>query len=388
MREPIIYVKAILNLLIAIATIAVIIFVFPKVLGFFMPFVIGWIIAMIANPMVKWLEKHVKIVRKHSSAIIIVLTLALLVFLIYYLGALLGREAMELVQDLPNLYANMDSQLKSASDSIAHVLKFLPNNLVGTVGTMQSSLSTFISGALKNIEIPTVSAAGSLAKNVAEIFFMTIMTILSAYFFIAERDHMALYLRNHLPKPVQDSYRMIMDSLKKAIGGYFKAQLKITGVILLIIFIGLEILQVNYSFFIAFVIALIDLLPIFGTGAVFWPWALIDAISGNYLNAIGIMIIYVVCQVVRQILQPKMVGDSIGMSPLTTLVLMYVGYKLKGVLGMILGLPVGMILITFYQAGLFNGLIDTVKMLIGDLNRFRKIEKKEMSDPYTKDEDK
>ena len=166
-----------------------------------------------------------------------------------------------------------------------------------------------------------------------------------------------------------------MNNFKLAVGGYLKAQLKITFVIMVIVFIGLVIFRVDYSFFIACIIAFIDLLPIFGTGAVFWPWALFEVLTGDYGMAIGIMVIYFICQVVRQILQPKMVGDSIGVSPFLTLVFMYVGYKIKGIAGLILGLPIGMIIINFYQAGAFDGIINTVKMIVNDINDFRKMEK-------------
>src|SRR5699024_10636194 len=129
--------------------------------------------------------------------------------------------------------------------------------------------------------------------------------------------------------------------------------------------------KIDYSFFLACIVAFIDLLPGFGTGTVFWPWALFELLSGNYGMALGIMIIYFVCQVVRQVLQPKMVGDSIGISPFMTLVFMYIGYKIKGILGLILGLPVGMVIINFYQAGAFDGIINMIKIIIDDINNFR-----------------
>ena len=87
------------------------------------------------------------------------------------------------------------------------------------------------------------------------------------------------------------------------------------------------------------------------------PWAIIDVISGNYFRAIGLVIIYLICQVVKQLLQPKMVGDSIGLNPLATLLFMFVGYRLYGVFGMIIGIPVGMVLVNMYRIGMFDRLI-------------------------------
>lgn len=375
MREPKIYIKAILNLLIALITILIIIYAVPKLLGFFMPFAIGWVIALIANPMVKWLEKNVKIVRKHSSAIIVIGTIAIIILVLYYVITILGREFMGLIQDLPKLYADFDKQLESAAKSLNGLYSMLPDNMQGKFDNLNDSLSIYISDFIKTIEIPSISAAGSLAKNVAEVFFMTIITILSAYFFIAERENLSTYMKNHTPGSIQEKYTLIMSNFKLAVGGYLKAQLKITFIMMVIVFIGLEILKVDYSFFIAFIVAFIDLLPIFGTGAVFWPWALIDALSGNYVRAIGIMVIYLICQIIRQILQPKMVGDSIGISPFMTLLFMYIGYKFQGIIGLILGLPIGMIIVNFYHAGIFDGIINTIKMIAEDINNFRKMDK-------------
>lgn len=370
-----IYIKALLNLFIAMMTIVLIFFVLPKILNFFMPFVIGWIIAMIANPIVKWLEKKVKILRKHSSVIIIVATIVLIIIILYYGIIMFSREAMGFIQDLPNLYADFDKQIQAAYSSLDGLYGMLPKDFQDMVDYLGTETSKYVTNSLSEIKMPTISEAGSLAKNVAEMFFMTIITILSAYFFIAEREILMDYVKKHTPNTIQERYSMVVNSFKKAVGGYLKAQLKITGIMMIIVFIGLEILRVDYSFLIAFLVAFIDLLPIFGTGAVFWPWALIDVLTGNYFRAIGIMIIYLLCQIIRQVLQPKLVGDSIGISPLMTLVFMFIGYKLKGVLGMILGLPVGMILVSFYHAGIFDGMIHTIKMIVDDINEFRKIDK-------------
>lgn len=370
-----IYVKALLNLFIAIMTILIIIFVIPKVLNFFMPFVIGWIIAMIANPIVKVLEKKVKILRKYSSAIIIIVTIALIITIIYYGTIILVREGIGFVQDLPVIYDELNKQIQTAYDSLDGIYGMLPHDFQGMVDFVGTEISEYVSDSLSSIKMPTISAAGSIAKNVAEIFFMTIITILSAYFFIAERDNLIDYIKKYTPGTIQDRYNMVVNSFVKAVVGYLKAQLKITFIMVAIIFIGLEILGVDYSFFLALAIAFIDLLPIFGTGAVFWPWALINALTGNYFRAIGIMVIYLLCQIIRQVLQPKLVGDSIGISPLMTLFFMFIGYRFMGILGMIIGLPVGMIIVSFYHAGIFDGMMHTMKMIVDDINEFRRIDK-------------
>ena len=130
--------------------------------------------------------------------------------------------------------------------------------------------------------------------------------------------------------------------------------------------------SVSYSDFISYRNSILDFLPVFGTGAVLWPWALLDMLAGNYFRAIGLVVIYLICQITKQVLQPKMVGDSIGISPLATLFFLYVGYRLYGIVGMIIGVPVGMVIINLYRVGMFDRLIKGFKIIIHDLNEFRK----------------
>ena len=113
----------------------------------------------------------------------------------------------------------------------------------------------------------------------------------------------------------------------------------------------------------AVLIAFLDFLPFFGTGTALIPWALYQIFTSDYREAIGLFILYGVTQLVRQIIQPKLVGDSVGLNPLVTLFLLYFGYKLGGLLGMILAVPIGMILINLYKAGAFDYILDDVKVL-------------------------
>jgi sporulation integral membrane protein YtvI len=214
--------------------------------------------------------------------------------------------------------------------------------------------------------------ASSLAQNIADIFLTIIITILSAYFFIAKKEEITAGVKNVLPVSVVEGWRFIYENFTKAVGGYFKAQFKIMLVLTAIMFVGFEILRVSYSFLLALAIAFLDFLPVFGTGAVLWPWALLDMLSGNYFRAVGMIVLYLICQIVKQVLQPKMVGDSIGISPLSTLLFLYTGYRLNGVLGMIIGVPVGMVIVNLYRIGMFDRLIKGFKIMIHDLNEFRK----------------
>ena len=150
------------------------------------------------------------------------------------------------------------------------------------------------------------------------------------------------------------------------------AQFRIMFVVAAILAAGFLILQIPYSLLLAVLIALLDFLPVFGTGTVLIPWAVIKLLTGEYYLAAGMGLLYVLTQVVRQAIQPKIVGDSMGLSPLTTLFLLYIGFKVSGLGGMILAVPIGLVFFNLYKYGIYDSMIDNLKIFIHDIQEFRK----------------
>ncbi|MFW5668428.1 MAG: sporulation integral membrane protein YtvI [Acetivibrio ethanolgignens] len=366
------YMRILTDFVCAGILLAVLIFIVPRALGFFMPFVIGWIISMIANPLVRFLEKNVKMLRKHSSALVIIAALAIVVAAVYFGLGILVREGISLMQDLPEIFAELQVNISDTLKNLEGLARYLPDSTKGFLDDMGSSISGFLTSAISRIDVSTLGVAGSLVKNVADVFLMAIITILSAYFFIADRDKLVAGFKRILPDSVKESMNLIKSNFIEALGAYFKAQFKIMIVMVVILFIGFELLDVHYSFFLGILVAFLDFLPFFGTGTILWPWALMDIIGGEYFHAVCLAIIYLICQLLHQLLQPKLVGDGIGLSPLATLVFMFSGYRIKGVLGMILGIPIGMAVLSLYKAGAFDRLIAGAKVILHDINEYRK----------------
>ncbi len=160
--------------------------------------------------------------------------------------------------------------------------------------------------------------------------------------------------------------------MRRLIGGYFLAQFRIMCVVAVILWLGFLILAVPYGVVLAVLIAMLDFLPMFGTGTALFPWALVKLLTGEPAFASGLILIYLLTQVVRQIIQPKIVGDSMGLPPLMTLFLLYLGFKLRGLSGMILAVPVGIVVLNLFQYGAFDSLIENCRLLWDEIQRFRK----------------
>lgn len=372
MEDSKLYIRILVNFLLTIVGILLAVFLLPRLLRFFLPFVIAFLISSIANPFVRFMEKKIKIVRKTSSAIMIVLVLGGVVGLLYLMIRFLANQIMNLYEDRFAIYHEIKAVLESFALRMEVIFEKLPMDMQSTLENLEESLTIWAENFLMGIELPSVAVATGYVGSVVEVIFISIITILAAYFLTAERDNIGDRLTVIMPKVVLKYYDMVVSSFKRAVGGYFKAQFKIMLILILIMVVGFALLRVKYGLLLATLIAALDFLPVFGTGAIFWPWIVVDVIIGDYKQAIFLGILYLTCQLVKQLLQPKMVGDSVGMNPLAALFYMFVGYRFGGVFGMIIGIPVGMIIVSLYHAGMFDQLIKGIRILAGAINDFRK----------------
>lgn len=369
--------RILLNILIPVCTIVLIFWLTPKALRFFSPFVVGGVLALIANPLVRFLERKVKMRRKFGTVLIIGGVLALVIGGGGLLLVRLGRELFSFLTDLPAVLESVGRQLQTVAVRLEELASRLPlgtpdmdlsDTLAGLGDALLEAVKNFVAG----LGAPTVEAAGNLAKSIPSAFVTVFITILSAYFFLAEKENVAAFYRRAMPKKPQEYLDLLGRSTKRLVGGYFLAQFKIMGVVALLLVAGFLILRVPYAAIWALLIAFLDFLPVFGTGTVLIPWALIELLNSRFYMAAGLTACWLITQAVRQMIQPKVVGDSMGLNPLLTLFFLYLGFRFSGIGGMILAVPVGMIGIEFYKYGVFDSMIGAFSELAETVNRFRR----------------
>lgn len=335
-----------------------------RAIGFFMPFVIGWFIAYLAYPLVGWLESRVKIKKKLGSALIIILVIAIVAGLGYLGIVKLAREIQMALNNAPDLYQDLEAGFREIGERFQGVYRMLPENIQNGWNSLIQNMDERVGGVIAGIGNPAVEATGNVVKRIPGILVSVIVALVSAYFFTAQREEIIQWSKKVAPKAIEARMSMVMYNLKYAVGGYFKAQFKIMAVVGLILLCGFLILGVDYAFLLAILIAFLDFLPFFGTGTALIPWAVYKFFVMDIKIAIALLIIYGITQLVRQIIQPKLVGDSIGLSPLLTLILLYVGYRVGSLLGMILAVPIGMIILNLYKEGAFDYILDDVRILM------------------------
>lgn len=374
-----IYVKVTLNLFTALAVVLLCIFFLPRCIWFFMPFILGWLISLIASPVVRFFEEKLKVKRKAMTVLVIVAVLAAVVLLVYLLIAKLVREGINFINELPNIWNTILAELNKVGTNLQGVYDRMPTDMQATIDNIILEMGDYMSGIMGKIELPSFEAVGNVAKQIPDIFLGAVMCLLSAYFFVADKGYMAAAAEKYIPTSVRYHFDLIRRSFRNAVGGYFRAQFKIECWIYILLVIGLMVLGVDYAFLVAFGIAVLDFLPVFGTGTVMVPWAIIELLSENYRMMFGLLIIWLGGQLVRQVIQPKIVGDSMGMDAIPTLFLLYIGYRVAGVLGMILAVPIGIILVNLYEEGAFDTTRQSLRILVAGFNHFRKIRPDDMA---------
>lgn len=358
------YWQVAVSLLFSILATVAFIFIGIKAVLFFMPFVVGWCIASIAVPVVNWLEKKFNIVKKLGSALVVIVVIAIIVAIFYFAISRLILEIGDLIKNVPALYSQLESGLRQIGGTLSGLFSRLPESVQDGWNTAIVNLDQMMGDLVKKASEPTMEAAGNFAKKLPSYVIYLIMALMSSYFFTVQREDVIQWLCKIAPPSVEKRMKLVMDNLRYAVGGYFKAQFKIMGIVFLILAVGFAMLRINYFVLVAFLIAFLDFLPFFGTGTAMIPWAVYKFFMGNYTMAIMLIVIYVITQVSRQLLQPKLVADSVGLNPLITLILLYIGYRVSSVIGMIVAVPIGMVIINMCQAGAFDYIFDDVKILV------------------------
>lgn len=368
-------VKLVVNILVSVLILLGCIFLVPKLVLFFMPFVIGWIISCIANPLVVLLERKLKIRRKAGTVVVIVCVIAAVSGIGYGLGVVLWRQISGFIEEIPSMWEAVKKDFDAFGVLIQQYIGVRAPKLADALNNLGNTIGEMITDLPKSLNFSTFEDMGSMVGNIASVIVSIIMCMLSAYFFIADREWIGNFVNQFLPENIVHKYDVFASSLRQAVGGYFKAQLRIEIWMYVLLLIGLTVLNVRYSLVIALLMAFLDFLPFFGTGIVLVPWAVVTAIGGNYLRAFGFLVIWGVGQLFRQLIQPKIMGESIGMEPVPTLFLLFIGYRIAGVGGMLIAVPLGIIVVNMNEAGFFDTPKYSLKLLVRNINNFRRLDK-------------
>ena len=315
--------------------------IFRYLLNLLLPFVIALLVAWLLRPLSRLYRKRAP---KVASALIIVtvllfylllgfLAMLLLVDLLTgmaeYFGKLPALYTQTIEPGLRNLYDNAQALASRFDPGVANVVNMVLPQVISSVGS-----------AVTNFYVAAVGKLTGLVTALPSALISALIAVIASFFTAVGYDSMKAFLMKNLPTKFTETAGYAINSFRSIITQYGKSYLLVMLITFGELTLGLLIIGVRRAILLAALIAIFDIFPVVGAGAILLPWSVISLIQGKTLQALGLMILYVVILVVRQFLEPKVVGKQVGLPPLVTLACMFVGTSLFGVWGLF-GLPIG-----------------------------------------------
>ncbi len=301
-----------------------------------LPFLFGTILALSAEPAVEMLCSRMHLPRWAATAFAVSSVFLLSAALLTILVALLIRQLSSLSSMLPQLTGTIHQGMILLRDWLFSLAQQAPEGiregLEQLVKNLFSDGSTLLEDTLTRLPQVVSKVLGSLSDGL----FTVLTGIISGYMISARLPALKEWLRCKVPASWREHCHASIKDLRKGLGGWLSAQLKLAGVTFLILWIGFMILKISNSILWAFLVTLVDIFPILGVGTILIPWSIVAMIQGNFPLALGLLSIYAVAWLTRSVLEPKMIGKGLGLDPLLTLVSIYAGFRLMGIAGMLL----------------------------------------------------
>ncbi|WP_202080755.1 sporulation integral membrane protein YtvI [Caldalkalibacillus salinus] len=357
--------RSIIVLLTIVAALGVAYYVLPLIY----PFIIGILFALIFNPFVSVLERRAKFPRWLAVTVAIILLLAVL-------STIVTLVILEIVAEVNRLSETLPGYVE---EYVIRIQDFVLNDLLVFYDQFTAFYSSLEPDVQQSIEEETqelANQAATMGKDAVQSVFNGVLNFIGsvpnmatafiisllASFFISKDwpSHIRNYV-NIVPEGIRHRTGAVFKDLKKALFGFVKAQLTLISITFVIVLIGFFILRIEYALTLALIIGVVDLLPYLGTGLVFIPWIVYLFINGDYSLVIGLSILYGIVVIQRQMMEPKILGTNVGLDPLLTLIALFVGFKLFGMLGLIIG-PVSMVILgALHRAGVFKDIWTFIK---------------------------
>lgn len=331
----------IINMVYFLMIAVIVYFVLKYLFGLFFPFFLGFIISLILMPIVRKVNKWFN--SKGNKLI------AAIILILFYvaIGGLLTIVVLKIISllegvftDLPNIFNhNIKPLLDSSTIYFGELFNNLDPEIIAMINNAQTEIVDTISSIVKGISSGALNFLTNSIKSVPSMLISFLFTIISSFFIIADYERIVYFFKYQLSERANE----VVGITKKIFSGTILSFLKAYGILMSLTFvqlsIGLTVLKVDNAIGVAILIAMIDILPVLGTGTVMIPWVIIELFNKNMRMAIGLGFIYLFITIVRNIIEPKVVGTQLGLNPLLTLMSMYIGGRLFGFFGLF-GFPI------------------------------------------------
>ena len=332
-----------------------------KLSVFYVPFLIAFIISLIIEPLIRKIMKITNLTRKVSAIITLVIVFGIIIGLLIWGITSLITEASNILENLNNNMDNITSRISNWISSFRFDSIKVPEQFEVIV---KNGLNNFTTEGT-NIAQKILTNILNTVTHIPKLMIYIGITIVATYFVCTDKMYILDQMEHHLPRNWVNKFGYKLRKVISSLGDYLKAE----GILILISFtivlIGLVVfnligMNVKYPLVIALFIGFIDALPILGAGTIMLPWAVVSAFNGDIQLAVCLIVLYIVIIVIRQLIEPRIVSSHIGIHPIFTLIAMYTGFKIIGVIGMFIGPIILIILKNIFETMIDNGVVKTI----------------------------
>ena len=324
-------------------------------LSLFAPFLLALIAAAALNPLVKKLQRLLGWNRQVLTLLLLFLIFGLLgggLALLVYAAA---GQLVSLVQNWGGLLDSLQTVMDQLEALFARLLTLVPlqvNEIVENAGdSLFQWLSEAAPAALGNLGLE----AGERAMGLPAFLVALVIFIMATFLLTADYPYLRSRYVQHLDEGLLRFLGQLRTTALGAFGGYVKAEFLLSVGVFFILLSGFFLIRQPYGLLLSLGLAVMDFIPIIGAGTVMVPWAFVALFTGDFTAAVELMAIWGVIALFRRVMEPKFVGDQTGLSPILSLVSIYVGMKLAGVLGMVFGPVVLLVVLNLAGMGMFRG---------------------------------
>ena len=342
------------------------------VVGILMPFILAFIMAWMFNPVIAWLQRHLRLTRRLFSYILVLVFYALLFGLCLFFAGQLISQAVDLARSVPGFIADLQGLYNELITWLQEVLSRLPaeyasvgDEIFSLLNSAWEWLKTLLSGALGYV----MSISRNVALEVPNfVIFLTVL-VLASCIITADFPNLRENIYGYLGVRGKNSVRLMGHSFRAAVFGFFRSQLIFALLDMGIILVAFFIIGVSYPLPIALVLAFLDFIPFFGAGTVLVPWGLICMAIGLFDMGWKLLLLYGILYIIRRIFEPRILGGATGFSSLQMLFSMYAGMRIAGVTGLVVAPIVWITGVNFFKTGVLDGVMSDIRFVANDIRK-------------------
>lgn len=356
-----------IRLLLAAAAVLLLFLAVPPLISLLMPFVLALLMAWLLNPIVRWIHRRLKLSRRLASLLLLFLVFGIAGGVLFWFLYGVGSEVYSLVTNWDTVGADITAGLNAIGSQFERFSDLLPAEVGRWIDKLYAQLLTWLQNVVPSLLASLGKSAGNFAMSVPSGVIAAVIFLVASYFITADYPGIRFRATERMSPGVRGFLSRVRTVAVGAFGGYVKAQLILSLVVFFILLVGLSVIGQGYALLLALLFAVMDFIPLIGSGTVMVPWAVVCVILGDYRKALELMVIWGVICLFRRVAEPKVVGDQTGLSPILSLISIYVGMKLGGVLGMILGPVLLLIVINVLKMDVLSGVRRDVRLAVQDI---------------------